>query len=135
MSEQTFYLVYDKQCPMCERYCTMVRINRTVGQLQLVDARGGGPIVDEVTALGLDIDQGMVLKVGETIYYGADAIHALSLLSSQVGWFNRFNFWLFKSTSRSKWLYPLLRSCRNIVLKLIGKSKINNLEQPGNHRF
>ena len=38
--------------------------------------------MDEITAAGLDIDQGMVLKVGGTLHYGADAIHALSLLGT-----------------------------------------------------
>lgn len=129
------FLVYDKQCPACDFYCKLARIRESVGELVLLDARSGGPIVDEVTAAGLDIDQGMVLKMGDTLYYGADAIHALSLLSTRSGIFNRMSFWLFRSKRLSRLLYPVLRSGRNLLLKLLGKSKINNLGLPDNERF
>ena len=101
----------------------------------LVDARDGGPVVEEITAAGLDIDQGMVLKTGDTLYYGADAIHALSLLSTRSGVFNRLTYWLFRSRRLSRILYPVLRSGRNLLLKMLRKTKINNLERPGNERF
>jgi hypothetical protein len=68
----------------------------------------------------------MVLKMGGVIYYGADAIHALALISSRSGVFNKLNYWLFKSKRVSDVLYPLLRSFRNLILKMLGKTKINN---------
>ena len=71
-------LVYDKQCPACDFYCNIVRIRESAGQLELVDAREPSAVMDEITALGWDIDQGMVLKVGDSMYYGSDAIHAAS---------------------------------------------------------
>ena len=43
--------------------CRMVRIRESVGALRLVNARDAGSVMDEVTRKGLDIDQGMVLKV------------------------------------------------------------------------
>ena len=67
------FLVYDRQCPMCEYYCTLSRVRESAGRLVLVDARDGGPLMGEITAAGLDIDDGMVLKVGDRLYYGADA--------------------------------------------------------------
>ena len=90
------FLVYDRQCPMCEYYCTLSRVRESAGRLVLVDARDGGPLMDEITAAGLDIDDGMVLKVGDRLYYGADAIHALSLLGTRSGVFNRVAFWTFR---------------------------------------
>nr|WP_324258993.1 DCC1-like thiol-disulfide oxidoreductase family protein [Cellvibrio fontiphilus] len=128
-------LVYDKQCPACNNYCQLVRIRADIGELVLWDAREPGPIMDEITALGWDIDQGMVLKLEQQLYYGADAIHMLSLLGSRSGMFNRLNFWLFKSKRSSQLLYPLLRSLRNLLLKLLGKTKINNLGLVNNDKF
>ena len=128
-------LVYDKECPACNNYCQYVRLRETVGELHIVNARDNHAIMQEITAAGLDIDQGMVLKVGGKLYYGAEAIHRLALLSTRSGIFNRINFWLFKSARVSAVLYPILRSCRNLLLKLLGKSKINNLKQAGNKRF
>jgi predicted DCC family thiol-disulfide oxidoreductase YuxK len=128
-------LVYDKQCPACDFYCKLARIRADVGDLKLVDARDGGPVMAEITEAGLDIDQGMVLKVGSQLYYGADAIHALSLMSTRTGIFNRLTYWSFRSPRAAGIFYPALRAMRNLLLKLLGRTKINNLHIAGNDRF
>ena len=136
MSEsQDIWLVYDKQCPACDYYSRLARIKASVGNLVLVDARDGGRIMNEITTAGLDIDQGMVLKMGEKLYYGSEAIHMLSLLSTRSGIFNRLTFFLFGSKRISAVIYPILRACRNILLKVLRKSKINNLDIDKNDRF
>jgi len=128
-------LVYDQDCPLCDSYCHMARIRDTVGTLLLVNARDDSDVMREITRRGLDIDQGMALKVDDVLYYGADAICALSLLSSRSGVFNRLNHWIFRSGTRARLLYPVLRECRNLFLKLLGRTKINNLGLQGNRRF
>lgn len=135
MAGADILLVYDKQCPACDYYCNLARIRESVGRLILVDARSGGPVMDEITAAGLDIDQGMVLKVGDTLYYGADAIHVLALMGTNTGVFNRLTHWCFRSRPVARVLYPVLRTCRNLLLKFLGKTKINNLGVSGNDRF
>ncbi len=135
MSPPEILLVYDRQCPACDAFCRMVRIRETVGELRIVDAREPSQIRDEITDLGLDIDQGMVLKLDEVIYYGADAMHALALIGSRSGVFNRLNYWIFRSRRRARLLYPVLRSLRNLLLKVLRRTKINNLGTPGNDRF
>jgi predicted DCC family thiol-disulfide oxidoreductase YuxK len=134
-SDREILLVYDGECPLCNAYCRAARIRESVGTLKLIDARHSSDVRDELTRKGLDIDQGMALKVGDSLYYGSDAILALSLLSSRAGVFNRFNYWLFRSKRRAHFLYPLLRGCRNFLLKLMRRSKINNLGVAGNDWF
>ena len=135
MADEEILLVYDKECPMCDNYCQIVRINESVGKLRIVDARESSEVLDEITAQGLDIDQGMVLKMGGEIYYGSDAIHALALISSRSGVFNRLNYWIFRSKTAARMLYPVLKACRNVLLKVLGKTKINNLGISGNDKF
>jgi predicted DCC family thiol-disulfide oxidoreductase YuxK len=135
MKPREILLVYDRQCPMCDAYCRRVRIGESAGSLRLINARDRSAIMDEITSRGLDIDQGMVLKVGQTLYYGADAIHALSLLSSRSGVFNRLTYRVFGSRALSRVLYPILRVARNLLLKALGRTRINNLDLPGNDRF
>ncbi len=135
LNDAQLLLVYDKECPACNNYCKMVRIRESVGQLQLVDAREDTPIMQEITAAGLDIDDGMVLKMGDQLYYGSDAIHALSLISSKSGIFNKLNYWVFKSKRVSHVVYPMMRAGRAVLLKLLRKTKINNLDVAGNDRF
>ena len=134
-AKEQILLVYDKECPACDQYCRIVRIREELGDLVIIDAREESEVLKEITAKGLDIDQGMVLKMDDELYYGADAIHALALISSRSGVFNRINYWLFKSKRLSKVLYPFLRSCRNLLLKVLGRTKINNLQISDNDRF
>jgi len=135
MVKEEILLVYDKQCPVCDNYCQRVHIRETVGELRLIDARASSPVMDDITSRGWDIDQGMVLKLGDELYYGSDAIHALALIGSRSGIFNRLNCWLFKSRMRSHFCYPILRFFRNFLLKLLGRTKINNLGLENNDRF
>jgi len=128
MADTPILLVYDRGCPACHFYCQLVRVRRTAGDLKLINARELHPVMEEITAAGLDIDQGMVLKLNGQLYYGADAIHMLSLLSTRSGLFNRFNYLLFRNRHLARWLYPPLRACRNLLLKLLRRRKIDNLD-------
>ncbi|MGH8203204.1 MAG: DCC1-like thiol-disulfide oxidoreductase family protein [Steroidobacteraceae bacterium] len=134
-TDDEILLVYDRQCPACDYYCNLVRIRESAGRLVLIDARDGGRIMDEITAAGLDIDQGMVVKAGGTLYYGTDAIHVLALMGTRSGLFNRFAYWSFRNRGVARILYPVLKACRNLLLKILGRTKINNLALPGNDRF
>lgn len=129
------WLVYDEGCRACRVYCTPARIRESAGHLVLVDAREGGPLMQEITAAGLDIDQGMVLKAGGNLHYGADAIHGLSLMDTNKGLFNRFTYQAFRSSDVSRVLYPLLRACRNRLPKAPGKTGVDNQGMTGNDRF
>jgi predicted DCC family thiol-disulfide oxidoreductase YuxK len=135
MKREEILLVYDKECPACNNYCQVVRIRDDIGDLKIINARDNSDVMNEITAKGLDIDQGMVLKMGGQLYYGADAIHALALISNRSSFFNRFNYWVFKSRTISKLLYPVLRLFRNLLLKLLNKTKVNNLGASGNDKF
>tara|TARA_B100000780_G_scaffold252536_1_gene199699 strand:- start:1650 stop:2081 length:432 start_codon:yes stop_codon:yes gene_type:complete len=124
---ETIQIVYDGECPFCRHYCRMVRLKKSAGDIELVDARRPSALMDDITAMGLDIDQGMVVKMQGKIYYGAEAIHVLALPSTRSGLFNRMNYHVFQSEKGAKFLYPLLRDGRNVALWLLGKSRIDNL--------
>ena len=135
MSRDEILLVYDRECPACNSYCQVVRIRESIGDLRIVDARENSEVIDEITSRGHDIDQGMVLKMGGQLYYGSDAMHALALIGSRSGILNRMNYWVFKPRTVSAVLYPILRFFRNLLLKILRKTKINNLEIGGNDKF
>ena len=105
------------------------------GRLRLVNARSNPDVMKEITAQGFDIDQGMILKMNDQFYYGAEAMHKLALVASPSTAFKRLNYWVFCSRRRSERFYPVLRTCRNFLLKLLRRTKINNLGLPNNERF
>jgi predicted DCC family thiol-disulfide oxidoreductase YuxK len=128
-------LVYDKECPVCDYYCRKIDVGNLASGLVRVDAREESEIMTEITARGLDIDEGMVLKIGDDLYHGSDAIHELALLSAKSGFFNRIAFAAFGWRPMARLLYPVMKFCRNLLLKMLGRSRINNLNRPGNERF
>jgi hypothetical protein len=73
--------------------------------------------------------------MGGQLYYGSDAIRTLALVSNRADLFNRLTHYAFRSNKLSRALYPCLRTCRNLLLKAMGKTKINNLRIKGNERF
>ncbi len=120
------WLVYDGECPACSNFVRHVRLRKSVGEVHLVDARAGGPVVDEIQTAGLDLDKGMALKIGGRVYHGADCLHVLALLSSESGWFNRLNAAVFRSPAVSRLAYPVLKAGRNLLLLVRGKRLIND---------
>jgi len=122
------YLVYDDDCPMCRTWCRGAFPDGD-GDVVLVDARQGGPLMDEITAAGLDIDRGMVLKVGDTLHYGPDAIHQATLRSRRSGAVGALNRLLFRSGRVARLVYPPCREARNLVLRLLGIPFVRNLER------
>lgn len=127
-SDDDLQLVYDDQCPVCRTYCAGILRESKEDRLVLVDARKQSVIMDEVTKAGLDIDEGMVLKVNGQIFYGADAVYELSQRHKTSGFYGRFTRLLFRSRFLAGIFYPLGKACRNVVLRLKGIKKIRNLE-------
>lgn len=118
-------IVYDGECPFCSRYVKMVRLRESLGAVRLVNARDSDdPLVEELKAAGIDLDEGMVLKLDDRLYHGDDCVHMLAMLSTPVGLFNRLNGAVFRSKAASRMLYPVLRSGRNAVLFLLGRRRI-----------
>ena len=124
------WFVYDGECPLCASAAMAFQIRKAVGNLHLVDARSelNHPVLSEINTQKMDLDEGMVIKYGDKLYHGADALHLMALLGSNRGWINRFNALFFRSRFLTTWLYPVLRGIRNLLIRVRGVSRINNLQ-------
>jgi len=120
-------LLYDGQCPVCQNYIAYIRIREAVGQFVLINAREPSELLDEATSQNLNVDEGMVLKINGQLYHGSDAIHILSLMNTRSTWFNRTNYYLFRSKTLAKLIYPILKCLRSLLLRLIRVPRIKNL--------
>lgn len=114
------WLVYDGECPLCRNYTQYLRVKETVGELTLIDARKGGPLVDEVRDLPHDLNDGMVLKMHGRYYIGHEALNVLALISERRGGFSRVNRLVFSSPLAARLGYPLLKAGRWLLLRVKG---------------
>lgn len=123
---------YDGECPFCTSYARLVKL-REHFDVQLSDLRTTPATVERFNALGLDVNEGFVVEVQTApdaepvLHHGKDGIHALALMTdgSVFGWINRL---AFSSKALNRLLYPVLKFCRNMALRLLGRDFI---EQPG----
>lgn len=120
------WLVYDGHCPICRNFVLYYRAKQTVN-LHLVDARKDSQLVRDITKAGLDMDEGIVLKMDDVMYHGSDAMYVIACIGSKYGILNKLNYYFLRSKTLSKIVYPILRGFRNLLLKLLGVKKINNL--------
>lgn len=120
------WLVYDGECPFCSRYAHYLDVGKAIGELVLVNAREGGPLVREIRDLPYDLNDGMALKLHGRYYFGGDALHVLALLSGNQGFFNAANRLLFRLPVAARLGYPLLKLGRRLALKLKGAPPIEN---------
>ena len=127
--EEELWFVYDGKCPICSAGASFYRLKQSGIRLRMLDARkdGAHPLMREINAAGLDLDRGMVVKFRGRLYHGAPAMHFLAQAGSDEGIFNRVNRGLFLSERRVRALYPALKAVRDIVLKVRGIGKIDNL--------
>lgn len=120
------WVVYDGECPFCSSYVLLYRIREHAKKVHLIDARSAHPIVDEARRLGLDLDEGMAVKLNGRFYHGAAAMNILAILGSGGTLFNRLNGALFRHPHLARFLYPILVRGRWVVLRLLGRRLIGS---------
>lgn len=112
-------ILYDGACPLCATYVRMLSLRDATGPVRLIDARGGGAEVVAARQAGLDLDQGMLIRLGTASYHGEQAIHVLALLSTGSGIFNGLVARVLRSRRRARLIYPVLTAGRRVLLAVL----------------
>lgn len=118
-------IIYDGECPLCSSYVRMLRLRARVGTVSLVDARSGDASVGAARQAGLDLNAGMVAIWQDKTFYGADAMHLLTMLTAPDGISGRLQRAVFGTPERAARLYPVLVRGRMALLRLMGRKSIS----------
>lgn len=129
MEPQVLYLIYDGECPLCRNVAKHLRVRKSVGQLEIINAREKHPLAQEMNAKGYDLNKGILVQYGAQIYYGQEAVHFLAMVGSPLDLFNRINAFLFKSRKISRIIYPCLKTFRSLLLFILKIPKIPDESQ------
>jgi hypothetical protein len=108
-------------------FFTLADVRADQGKIRLRDARKDSDLLREITACSLDIDEGMVVRYRGEIHYGSDASHVLALLSLRKTLFDKLTWLVFRSKRRARVVYPVMKAGRNLLLKTLDRTRINNL--------
>ncbi len=117
-------IVYDGDCIFCNNYAKLVNLRKTVGPVDMVDARSDSPLVKKLWRDGYDLNAGMAFLYQGRVHHGADAVNVLAGLSTTSSTFNRLNRAIFSSAWASHVLYPLLKLGRRMTLLVRGKGML-----------
>ena len=126
-SNNILYLIYDGDCILCRNSAQAIKIKKSVGELELINARESHPLVKETLDKGYDLNEGIVVNFNGKYFYGAEAVNFLALIGSNSDLFNRINTFLFKYKWTTQIFYPIFKAIRNIILFI---RKIPSLPMP-----
>ncbi|MEM1352576.1 MAG: DCC1-like thiol-disulfide oxidoreductase family protein [Pseudomonadota bacterium] len=117
-------IIYDGDCPFCQRYVTILQLREAVGKVQLVNAREHPEVVEFFNEYDMPLNDGMVAEYENSFYYGKDAMNFLALVSSRSGVLNRCAALIMKNKILASVLYPIFVAIRKATLKVIGVPKL-----------
>lgn len=83
---------------------------------------------EEAIAKGYNLDRSVVIKSGDVFYLAGDAIHFMAMRADRSKWMGRQIYCLFRSRTRSRLLYPILRTTRLFLLWLRSIPKIHEAD-------
>ncbi|QQO20347.1 DUF393 domain-containing protein [Bradyrhizobium diazoefficiens] len=130
-NDNDVWVIYDGECPLCSRYVLLYQLREQGQRVRLIDARSEDPIVDDIRARKLDLNEGMVVRWRDQYYHGAEAMHLLATLAGETTLFNRVNRWLFSRPRLARAIYPTLVRGRKLLLRLLGRKLIGDISDPG----
>ncbi len=116
-------LVYDGDCPFCRRYATMIRL-RDDYRMTLINARENHPLVEEIRAMEVKLDKGMVLKIHGRYYHGDRCLHILALMGDDQGIFSQVTRFLFGHPALAAIFYPALALGRQLTLSILRRQPL-----------
>lgn len=128
IDQNTLYLIYDDECPLCRHSAHALNIKNAVGNLMLINARESHPLVNSAYERGFDPDRGIVVIYNNQYYYAADAVHFLALLNSSNSFLNKTTASLFRSRLFANIFYPVVKSVRRFLLSFKGIGAVKHNE-------
>ena len=121
VSKLTF--IYDGECPFCNHFAELLEIKSNINNISIVDGRKNLGLINTLFERGYDIDKGAILLADDDILHGAEAINKICMLiNTRSGSLIKVLSNIFKSSKRTKFIFPLLLRARRFALLSKGVS-------------
>lgn len=119
------FILYDGECPACRTYMGVARLRELYPDLRIIDARGAPELVAELRRRGYEINDGMMIVLDGEVHFGAEATRVIAEMGAKHEVRSRRAALAFFGTAPwSRALYPWLNRCRQLLLRLLGRSMI-----------
>lgn len=123
--DNTNFLLYDGNCPVCTAYVAMSHLHQLCPNLRVVSARTEPALVAALREQGYEINQGMVLSLNGKVYFGADATQMIARLAAvSPSYWRRSALAAIGTAPWARPLYPWLNRGRQLLLRILGRHPI-----------
>ena len=117
MEETTLTFIYDGECPFCNHFAELLELKSKIKNISILDGRKNPEIIKDLFKKGYDLDKGAILFKNSEIFHGAEAINTICKLINHPS--NKLLEILsktFKSSKRTKFIFPFLVRARRLAL-------------------
>jgi hypothetical protein len=73
LNEPADFVLYDAECPVCSRYVAWTRLKEVCPHMALLNARERPVLVAKLRSEGIEINNSMVVRLGDMTLYGHQA--------------------------------------------------------------
>mgnify|MGYP001169591205 CR=1 FL=1 len=117
MEEPTLTFVYDGECPFCNHFAELLELKSKIKNITILDGRKNPVLIRDLFEKGYDIDKGAILFKDNEIFHGANAINTIcKLINHPSSKLLEILSTTFKSSKRTKFIFPFLVRARRLAL-------------------
>ena len=115
--KSNYTFIFDGECPFCNHFAELLEIKSKITSIKILDGRKNLTLINSLLDKGYDLDKGAILLKDEKIFHGAEAINTIcKQINNPSGSLLLLLSSVFKSTKRTKVLFPLLVRARRFAL-------------------
>jgi len=117
MDNSSYTFIFDGKCPFCNHFAELLELKSKVDNISILDARRNPKLVKKLLKRGFDIDKGAVLLHEDNIFHGHEAIYTIcNQISNPSSNLLKILAMTFKSSKRTKFIFPFLVTARRFAL-------------------
>ena len=117
MKESTLTFIYDGECPFCNHFAELLELKSNIKDITILDGRKNPELMKDLLMQGYDLDKGAILFKDKEIFHGANAINTIcKLINQPSSKLLEILSTTFKSSKRTKFIFPFLVTARRLAL-------------------
>ena len=117
MEDSTLTFIYDGECPFCNHFAELLELKSKIKNISILDGRKNPELIKDLLKKGYDLDKGAILLKDKEILHGANAVNTIcKLINQPSSKLLQILSTTFKSSKRTKFIFPFLVTARRLAL-------------------
>ena len=119
-------VIYDGECPFCKSFVYLTNLKKLGYEVSLINAREKSDDIVRDIAKIYNLDDGMVVIIGNDILYGYNAARFLTTGFRATNLLAIMYYLVLRNEKFAELFYPILVKARKFYFRIVGKKLIND---------